>query len=492
MSDLLNWFTEHESALSGIAALIAIVAGAVVVSRLMWTRMPGKVKRPAFLSDWRNIGLISLTSFALILLLVLTLGDGDSDTSSALSDISGKPSVAVLPLNNISGDPEQEYLADGIAEDVITLLSRNPNFFVIARNSTFSYKGQSPDIRTVGEELGVRYVVEGSVRKIGERLRVTVQLIEAASGQHVWAEKYDRPYLEIFDLQDEITNGIASALGDEIFSAELARIGEVRPENLDAWGLLMKAQNAYAMYDSESIVIAEQMLREALEVEPDYPLALARLGRLHAEKVIDMYDGDASSDFITASQLADKALRLAPSDTLVMQSVGFTYSMTSRLDEAISLLRRVKQLDPNNAETNAWLGAALGWNGEATVEALALIEQSIAQSPKSPFLDFFELYRGQALFNLDRYAEAEQAYQKAIVLNRRYHWPWMCLAIAQAAQGNIEGARESVREVLKMHPKATLEDYKNALDFVADKGASWIPYIEAAWPTDELPEKVGK
>ena len=221
----MEWLANNESSLSAIAAIIAIIAGVAVVARLAWTRMPGRlinnVKRPAFLSDWRNIGLIALAGVALILALILSVGNGDPNTSGALSDISGKPSVAVLALNNISGDPEQEYLADGIAEDVITLLSRNPNFFVIARNSTFSYKGQSPDIRVVGEELGVRYVVEGSLRKIGERVRVTVQLIEAASGQHAWAEKYDRPYLEIFDLQDEITNGIASALGDEIFSIEL-------------------------------------------------------------------------------------------------------------------------------------------------------------------------------------------------------------------------------------------------------------------------------
>ncbi|RLA39390.1 MAG: hypothetical protein DRR06_19215, partial [Gammaproteobacteria bacterium] len=231
MSALLNWLATQESALSAVAAIIAIIAGLAVVTRLLWTRMPSQVmsqpKRPAFLSDWRNIGLISLGLIALLLMAVLALGPDHSEENSETGidnpGASGKPSVAVLPLNNISGDPEQEYLADGITEDVITLLSRNPRLFVIARNSTFAYKGQSPDIRTVGTELGVRYVVEGSLRKMGERLRVTVQLIDTSNGQHLWAEQYDRPLAEIFALQDDITNGIAVTLGDEIWSAEISR-----------------------------------------------------------------------------------------------------------------------------------------------------------------------------------------------------------------------------------------------------------------------------
>ena len=484
----MEWLANNESSLSAIAAIIAILAGIGVAARLMWTRMPSQVmsqvKRPKFLSDWRNIALICLAVFGLLLLGILTLGNGDSDAGGALSDLSGKPSVAVLSLNNISGDPEQEYLADGIAEDVITLLSRNLNFFVIARNSTFAYKGQSPDIRTVGEELNVRYVVEGSLRKIGERIRVTVQLIDTSNGQHIWAEKYDRPYAEIFDLQDEITNGIATALGDEIFRAEIARSGEVRPENLDTWGLLMKAQNAYIIYDDQSIVVAEQLTRQALELEPDYPLALARLGRLLTEKVNDIYGGDGASDLAAANQLVDKALRLAPSDVLVMQTAGFTYSMTGRLDESINLLQRVKQLDPNNAETLSWLSFAMSSKGEALEEALALAEQSIVMSPKSPFLNIHEFFRGYALFELGRYAEAEQAQRKAIVLNRAYHWPWVSLAAAQAAQGNAEDARESIVEVLKMHPQLTAEDYREVLTFRPDKGGNLIRYIEAAWPNN--------
>jgi adenylate cyclase len=482
----LEWLANNESSLSAIAAIIAIIAGIAVVTRLVWTRVPGEIKRPAFLSDWRNIGLIGFTGVALILALILGLGNGSStsDLESA-STTSGKPSVAVLPLNNISGDPEQEFLADGIAEDVITLLSRNPNFFVIARNSTFAYKGQSPDIRTVGEELGVRYVVEGSLRKISERVRVTVQLIDTSNGQHIWAEKYDRPYAEIFDLQDEITNGIAVALGDEIFRAEITRAGEVLPRNLDAWGLLMKAQNTYALYDGDSTAAAHQLLLQALDIEPDYPLALARLARLHAERVIDMYGGDPDNDIILANQLADKALRLAPSDTLVMQSVGFTYSMTSRLDEGIALLRQIRQLNPNDAETNAWLGVALAWNGQASAEALSLLEQSIVLSPKSPFLELFEFFRGVVLFELGRFPEAEQAMRKAILLNRRYHFPWILLAAIQAAQGDIDNAHESINEVLKMHPNITPDDYRKAFDFTVSKGAEWLPYIEAAWPAGE-------
>jgi len=480
----MEWLANNESSLSAIAAIIAIVAGVAVVARLFWARIPG-VKRPAFLSGWRMIVLIGLATGALLVLLLLAT-DGPEPSSNVevarLTQVTGKPSVAVLPLNNLSDDPEQAYLADGIAEDIITLLSRSSNFFVIARNSSFSYRGQSPDIRTVGDELGVRYVVEGSLRKLGDHLRVTVQLIDSSNGQHIWANNYDRLYLDMFSLQNDIANDIAIALGDEIFRAEIARTGEVLPENLDTWGLLMKAQNAYIMYDDKSIATGEQLVREALALEPNYPLALVRLARLQAEKVNDIYGGDPEKDRTVANQLADKAIRLAPSDPLVMQSAGFTYSMTGRLDQSIHLLQRVNELDPYNAETLAWLSFAQTNKRENLPGALQLVEQAILLSPKSPFIYLFEFMRGYTLFELARYAEAEQAQRKSILHNRQYHWPWTGLAAAQAAQGNLEGARQSIGIVLKMYPQISPSDYQNALSFRPDNGSIIIDYIEAAWP----------
>ncbi len=329
MVSLLDWLATHESALSATAALIAIVAGVGVSIRLLWTRMPSTVKRPGFLSDWRNIGLICVTGLALTLLLVLTFGDNSSETSAVLSDLGGKPSVAVLPLDNISGDPEQEYLADGIAEDVITLLSRNPRFFVIARNSSFTYKGKAVDIRQVGEELGVRYVVEGSLRKIGGQLRVTIQLIDTSDGRHIWAAKYDRPYTEIFELQDDITNGIAVALGDGIFQAEIARAMSTSTDNLDAWGFMMRASQALTSWNNTSSLQATTLLRSALDLDPNYAVAKAELARTLCWRLANGFSGTSSSDIEEAYGLAEQAQQAAPNDPLVLFGVGGCYAGTA-------------------------------------------------------------------------------------------------------------------------------------------------------------------
>ena len=489
----MEWLANNESSLSAIAAIIAIIAGLAVVTRLTWARMPSQlmsqVKRPAFLSDWRNLALIGLVIFGVTLLSILTLSNSSSSkiTATPLPTITGKPSMAVLPLDYIAEDQSKAFIADAIAEDVITLLSRNPHFLVVARNSSFTYRGRSVDIRQVGEELGARYVVEGSVRSIKDRVRVSIQLIEAATGLHVWADQYDRPFQEIFALQDEITNGIAAALGDEIFKAELNRTGQVLPKNLDVWGLVFRAQNAYLMYGEDSSTTAQQLLREALEMEPEYPLALARLARLHAEKVVDMWGGDPESDIENANKLADKALQLAPSDALVMQTAGFTYCQTGRQSQAIDLLRRVTQIDPDNAETLAWLGFVLTSNESTRTEALTLIERSIELSPKAPFLWIFEMFNGLALFHLERYEESEQMFVRSIAQHRGYHFQWIFLAAAQAAQGNTGGATASIHEAIKTHPSATLGDYRVASKLWPDRGVNWMPYVEALWPGENIP-----
>ena len=277
----MEWLANNESSLSAIAAIIAIIAGLAVVFRLVWVRMVVGT-RPAFLSDWRIIALIVLGSVASLALLLSTSeseNQATPDQSEPLAKVEGKPSVAVLPLIYISDDQSQAYFADGIAEDVITLLSRNPRFFVIARNSSFTYRGQAVDVRKVGEELGVRYVVEGSVRKLGERLRVTVQLIDTATGQHIWAEQYDRAFAKIFELQDEITNGIAVALGDEIFQAEMARANTIPTDNLDAWGLVVRGSQAIISWNRESSTEALALFRAALDLDPNYALAKAEVAR---------------------------------------------------------------------------------------------------------------------------------------------------------------------------------------------------------------------
>ena len=485
MSDLLNWFTEHESALSGIAALIAIIAGVAVVSRLLWTRMPG-VKRPAFLSDWRNVGLIALACLALLLLAVLTLGPDTPDQPVDNQAAGGKPSVAVLPLDNISGDLEQTYLADGIAEDVITLLSRNPRFFVIDRNSSFTYRGQAIDIRQVGEELGVRYVVEGSLRKIGDRLRVTVQLIDTTSGQHIWAEQYDRPYTEMYDLQDEITNGIATALGDEIFKAEIARARSASTENLDAWGLVMRASQTLSNWNKDSTKTALTLYRTALELDPDYALAKAELARTLCWRATNLWSDNFAEDLTEGYKLAEEVRLAAPNDPLVLFSVGACYGVTNRTEEAIRLLTKAVAHLPNHAFALAALGFSYTFDGQASL-GLPYLEKALQLSPKSPYTYLYEAWRAMALFELKDYAESNRATLKALESFDGWWWPWANLAAARIAQGDQEGAIQALYDAKKREPGFSLAYFKKALAVVyKNKGENVLAVLEPIWPEDLL------
>ncbi|MEH6638853.1 MAG: tetratricopeptide repeat protein [Porticoccaceae bacterium] len=484
MSSFFNWLAEYESGLSALAALIAIIAGITVVSRLLWTRMPGQVKRPAFLSDWRNIGLICLAAFGLLLLGILTLSNGDSGTSSALSDISGKPSVAVLPLNNISGDPEQEYLADGIAEDVITLLSRNPRFFVIARNSSFTYKGKAVDIRQVGEALGVRYVVEGSLRKIGERLRVTIQLIDTNNGQHLWAEQYDRSLSEIFKLQDDITNGIAVALGDEIWRAEIGRANSTSTDNLDAWGLVMRANRALFSFSSQSTLEAVELLREALALDPDFPLAKAELARSLCWRAFNQFSEDPSKDIAEAYSLGKEVLQVAPNDPLVLYAVGACYSATGRIEEAIRLLEKAVAKQPNFALALGALSYSLTFDGQAE-KSVSYGEQALRLSPQSPLIWVLESWRATGLNELGQYQAAEKALKNALKSYDGWQWTWVQMAWARAGLGDIEGARQALYNARKAEPQFSLALIKGGAAIAyKNKGKNLLAALEPIWPED--------
>ena len=380
------------------------------------------------------------------------------DTNSAAT---GKPSVAVLPLNNISDDPEQAYLADGIAEDVITLLSRNPRFFVIARNSSFTYRGQAVDVRKVGEELGVRYVVEGSLRKIGERLRVTIQLIDTANGQHLWAEQYDRPFAEIYDLQDEITNGIAVALGDEIFQAEIARANSTSTDNLDAWGLMMRANQALSNWNQGSSTKAVTLFRAAVDLDPDYALAKAGLARTLCWRAANQWGDKPGEDIAKAYLLGEEALQVAPNDPLVLFGVGACYGLTGRSQEGVRLLKRALAKQPNFAMALGALGFSLALN-DKSAQGLPYGQKALQLAPQSPYVYLYESWRSIGLLELDRFEEAEQSALRALESNDGWVWTWIYLAVAHAGQGDIEGAKQALYSASKRDSSFSLNYLREA------------------------------
>ena len=490
MSALLDWLASHESALSAVAAIIAIIAGVAVLVRLMWTRMPGKaignMKRPAFLADWRNVGLISLALLALLLMAVLALSPDSSRQNSDDLAVAGKPSVAVLPLKNISGDPEQAYLADGIAEDIITLLSRNPRFFVVARNSSFTYRDKAVDIRKVGKELRVRYVVEGSLRKIGGRLRVSIQLIDTTNGLNMWAEQYDRPFTEIFVLQDEITNGIAVALGDEIFSAEIARANSTSTNNLDAWGLMMRASQALISWNNESSASAVSLFRAALILEPDYALAKAELARSLCWRAVNNWGDNQVNDISEAYKLGAEALQAAPNDPLILFAVGSCYGGSGRPEEAIRLLKKAITKQPNFAMALGFLGASYAFDGQS-LEGLPYSEKALQLAPQSPYIYLYETWRSFSLNELGRYEEAEQTLNNALQSYDGWWLTWLSVATAHAGQGDIKGAQEALYRANKREPLFSLDFVKGSTALVfKNKGKNILALLEPNWPEDLL------
>src|SRR5262245_45471338 len=236
----------------------------------------------------------------------------------------GKPSIAVLPFQNMSGDPEQEYFGDGIAEDIITALSKLRGLFVIARNSTFAYKGKAPDIRQVARELGVRYVLEGSVRKAGERLRVTGQLVDAGSGNHIWAERYDRPTSDIFAVQDEITLSVVAAIEPQLYAADNLRLQSKPTESLDAWGCVIRAMPYTWTWVSQKDDTGINLLKRAIELEPGYARAHCLLAWVFASRVqVGTMDHERGiSDALT---LAQRAIDLDPEDPWGHLAAGLVF-----------------------------------------------------------------------------------------------------------------------------------------------------------------------
>ena len=267
-----------------------------------------------------------------------------------------RPSIAVLPFNNMSGDPEQEFFADGMTEDIITLLSQVPGLFVIARNSTFAYKGQSPDVRAVAADLGVRYILEGSVRKGGNRIRITAQFIDAETGNHIWANRYDRVLDDIFEVQDEVTAGIVGALQSRLLVAEASFLNRRPTVELDAWGNVVRAKTKLFAYRRADLDEAEPHARRAIEIDPNYAEAYAVLAHIMVWRSFNGWTDDWYVAAVEASELCDKALSLTVNDAAVLTEVGSAYQWLGRFQKARALLDRAHSLNPNAPMTYSMAG----------------------------------------------------------------------------------------------------------------------------------------
>src|SRR5262245_59561829 len=326
-----------------------------------------------------------------------------SDRLSAAPPLPDKPSIAVLPFENMSGDPEQEYFADGMVEEIITALSRFKWLFVIARNSSFTFKGKAVDVKEVGRRLGVRYVLEGSVRKASGRVRITGQLIDAVTGAHLWADRFERDLTDVFALQDEVTIAVVSAIQPKLLQTEIALATRRRPENLNAYDFCLRAMQQFFLMTREGLAEAIRLAHRALQLDPRFGFVAALAGVCHLNNVLWGYAIDPQFDRMEAVRLLRLTLSIDDDDseTLAQAAVVSTF-MISDHESAIEMADRAVALNPNSFETLH----ARGWvyrNAGLPEEAIRSFERAIRMSPVDPLLHLMFAGMGQALIELRRF-----------------------------------------------------------------------------------------
>ncbi|MBW1863081.1 MAG: tetratricopeptide repeat protein, partial [Deltaproteobacteria bacterium] len=373
-----------------------------------------------------------------------------------------KPSIAVLPFVNMSGDPEQEYFSDGITEEIITALSKTSKLFVIARNSTFTYKGKPVKVQQVGRELGVKYVLEGSVRKSGDKVRITAQLVDAQTGHHLWAERYDRELKDIFALQDEITMEIMEALQVELTGGFMAIARTRGTKNLQAYLKLLKGLEYHGSQNKDANILARKMAEEVIALDPGYPEGYSLLAYTH---YMDVWFGSSKSpkdSLSRAYELAQKAVGM--NDSLVLPHIllGHIYLLERQHEKAIAETERAVTLSPNAAASYANLGRALIYAGQPK-EAIPLLKKAIRLDPLPNYFFYYTL--GFAYIMTGRYDEAVEICKKGIKDEPNSLYAHVVLATAYSLSGQEEEARAEAEEVLRIQPEFSLKYYGKRLPF---------------------------
>lgn len=376
---------------------------------------------------------------------------------------SDKASIAVLPFENLSGEEAQEYFADGIAEDILTALSRFPSLFVIARKSSFIYKDKAVGIRRVGRELGVRYVLEGSVRKAGGRIRITGQLIQADTEAHIWADRYDGDLDDVFALQDRITEAVAGAIAPSIQQAEIERAQRTPPSSLDAYDLYLRAMALYRTMTREANDAARALLEQAIALDPDYATAMVLLSLVWDCRISQGWSTAAEVSAVAAE--SRKYARLAQQidnhdpDVLAYQARALAY-VDGRHEEAIALIERALALNPNSAGTCAKAGWIYVYAGQPET-ALAHLQRALRLNPSDP-ADFHTWAPlAHAFMQLGRDGEAIDAARQAAQRGPNYIAAWRVLAAILALTGRFDEAQAAMATVLRLAPPMSLTRMKS-------------------------------
>jgi adenylate cyclase len=375
-----------------------------------------------------------------------------------------KPSIAVLPFDNMSRDPEQEHFADGVVESITAALSRIRSFFVIARNSAFAYKGRPINVREIGRDLGVAYVLEGSVQRVGARVRITAQLVETAGGVHLWAERYDGSLDDIFDLQDRITEAVAGALQPSIRLAEIERARRKRPQDLGAYDYTMRAMRHAWLLEKEAADRAIELLDKALQIDPDYPLALALTAWCWAQRSVYNWADDVQHAKTEALKLADRAANQSADDPLILAVLGTVHTFARNYGVARVMLERAVALDPNAA----WALSRLGWldvYADRPDEAKVHFEKALRLSPLDPinFNNLVGLGSARAVAGDDN--GAADLFIRALQERPNALWVHRNLSAALYGAGRIDEAKASLEVVRASYPNFSIRKFRDAMVF---------------------------
>jgi TolB-like protein len=468
--DLLEYLIRNRARVVTKDELIAEIWNGRIVSESALTTRINAVRNVVGDTGWEQRLIRTLARKGMR--FVGTVREEQARTASDTTDqpapaliIPDKPSLAVLPFINMSGDSAQDYFAEGMAEEIITALSRCDWLFVIARNSSFIYKGKAVDIRQVGRDLGVRYVLEGSVRRGGNRLRFTGQLIDAATGVHIWADRFEGDLNDVFALQDQFTEAVVAAIEPTLQLAEIDRLKHRPVANLDAYDLFLRAQQLDYQFTEGSLATALRLLERVLVIDPDYAAAMALAAHCHGDRAQFGWTQTPEADAREGLQLAWRAVELAKDDASVLwMAAHAVFHLQADPRRARDLAYRSLQLNPNSAIALAKAGrmeTALGNFGKA-VELLLRAERL---SPRDPRGWYIAATLAFAYYRERRYEEAVASAQKALNQYPRYTWPFRILAASLIGLGRQSEARQVARELLSIEPGLTLTKLRARLRF---------------------------
>jgi len=447
-----------------IAARIEGVAdvGGVAISRAVHEQVRDKLD-----VSFVDKGAVSLKNLARPVQVFALDGTTSSSAIEAAPTLPlpDKPSIAVLPFQNMSGDPEQEYFADGIVEDIITALSRFKSLIVIARNSSFTYKGKAVDIKRVGRELGVRYVLEGSVRKGGGKVRITGQLIDSETGAHLWADRFDGALEDIFDLQDQVTGNVVAAVAPRITQAEIERAKRKPTENLSAYDYYLRGAALFERRTNEAHREARLLFEQAIELDPNFSTPYAMIVRCHSTAKLHGWSLDNDHAEIEVRRLAERISDLANDDALALSSTGFALAWVCRdYDAAVAFVDRAIAVNSNLA--HAWMNRAQisSFRGEHEV-AIEQFAHALRLSPIGPDYYLVQGYLAFSHFMLGHYEEAQRAGAEAASHQPNWLSGHMVLSAAHAMAGSIQSARNSLNQVRRLSPSLRPSTIENSWSY---------------------------